>query len=50
VVSVFSGRSAAAQEFIQQTQDRLAEIGLGASANDIEPVQARLAKWLRHVP
>jgi hypothetical protein len=41
---------AAAQEFIQETQDRLAEIGSGAFANDIEPVLARLTKWLRHVP
>lgn len=48
MVSVLNGEVAAAREFIQETRDRLAEIGPGAYANEVEPVLAALTRWLRH--
>jgi hypothetical protein len=50
VLPVLDGEGAAAHELVRETQDRLAEIGSGAYANDVEPVLAALTRWLGHNP
>jgi hypothetical protein len=50
VLAALNGEVAAAQELIAETQGRLAEIGPGAYANDVQPTLAALRRWLRHEP
>jgi hypothetical protein len=50
VVLVLNGEVVAAREIIQETRDRLAEIGPGAYANEVEQVLEALTRWLRHDP